>query len=59
MEFLHPNMNMEFGEMDSSLGAFWSPAFENDSFNSTFVSSERGNLQMTPVHYIHLFIFYI
>jgi hypothetical protein len=44
MEFLHPKMNMEFGEMDSSLGAFWSPAFENDSFNSTFVLNERGKL---------------
>ena len=29
--------------MDSSLGAFWSPAFENDSFNSTFVLNERGD----------------
>jgi len=43
MEFLHPKMIMEFGEMDSSLEAFWSPAFENDSFNSTFVLSERGD----------------
>lgn len=43
MEFLHPKMNMEFGELDSSLGAFWSPAFENDGFNSTFVLNERGD----------------
>lgn len=29
--------------MDSSLGAFWSPAFENDSFNISFVLSEGGD----------------
>lgn len=43
MEFPHTNINMEFVEMDSSLEAFWSPGFENDSFNNTFVLSERGN----------------
>lgn len=44
MEFLRPQINMEFGEMDSNLGALWSPAFEDDVFNSTFVWRDGGNL---------------
>lgn len=42
MEFHHPHIKMELGEMDSNLGAFWSPAFEDDVFNSTFVWRDRG-----------------
>lgn len=42
MEFHHPHIKMELGEMDSNLGAFWSPAFEEDVFNSTFVWRDRG-----------------
>ncbi|KAI9554222.1 hypothetical protein GHT06_019494 [Daphnia sinensis] len=42
MEFHHPHIKMELGEMDSNLGAFWSPAFEDDVFNSTFVWRDQG-----------------
>ncbi len=43
MELIHTHNNMEFQDVDSALGTFWSPDFEADSFN-VFVSLDQGLL---------------
>ena len=40
MESIYAN-KMEFQDLDSTLGTFWSPDFEADSFNA-FVSIDQG-----------------
>lgn len=43
MESIHTHNNMEFQDVDSTMGTFWSPDFEADSFNA-FVSLDQGLL---------------